>query len=514
MRNRIAIFTLIFVFIFSVSIFAGGLTVVKTVPPNGVKNVDPILTEIKIIFSAPVKMNSWSFVQTEDGEFPETIDQPYFPDNRTCVLPVLLEEHRTYSIGINSATRKGFKSAADESVTVEPYILTFTTGKEDEGDVHFDEEAPAETPPGKYQKPPAAPQPEPRRLPPQHERISRKSKTGGLPKTMIFRRVAEKNENAFTLLIPKGWQTEGGIVRINPLTQGGPAQSVAAKLDFSVKEDPQGTVMARILPDFMFYDPRMSPAGQMGLIPPGGNYMGMQVVYKMPALQFIQQMVFPYAHPQATGFQVKEQKQLPRLAQDMQKRMRAALPMIQFNYDAGLMTVTYQENGIRYLEKIVAVVEDWGAAGAGMWANKETFYVRTPVGEYDKWAPVFSIIRNSIRINPQWLAGEIKGQLERSKIVINTQREIQRIDREIAEHRQITNAEINNDMFLTLTDQEEYVNPFTREVEIGSNQWQRRWENPAGDVIYTNDESYDPRIDVNLNRTDFKLTPVRKRFPR
>ena len=68
-------------------------------------------------------------------------------------------------------------------------------------------------------------------------------------------------------------------------------------------------------------------------------------------------------------------------------------------------------------------------------------------------------------------------------------------------------------MFLTLTDQEEYVNPFTSKVEPGSNQWRHRWMNESGDVIYTNDETYDPRTDVNLNRTDFKRTPIRKRFP-
>ena len=69
-------------------------------------------------------------------------------------------------------------------------------------------------------------------------------------------------------------------------------------------------------------------------------------------------------------------------------------------------------------------------------------------------------------------------------------------------------------MFLTLTDQEEYVNPFNNEVEIGSNQWNYRWTNPNGDVIYTNDETYDPRVDVNLNITNFKKTPIRERFPK
>lgn len=334
---------------------------------------------------------------------------------------------------------------------------------------------------------------------------------GKLARTIAFKRVAEKNEKAFTLLIPEGWHTEGGIVRIDPTAAGGPSNSIAAKCDFSVKKDRQGTVMARILPDFMFFDPRMSPAGQMGLIRPGSNYQGMTVAYKMPALQFLQQMVFPYAHPNAGDVRIVDQRKLSKLASDIRQRMRSALPMVNFNYDAAVITVTYRENGINFIEKIVAVVEDWGLLGAGLWANKETFFVRTPLNEYDKWEPIFQIIRSSIKMNPKWLAGEIRGQLQRSKIVIDTQKKIQRIDREITAHRQKTNAEINNDMFLNLTGQEEYVNPFTKEIETGSNQWQYRWINESGDVIYTNDESYDPRTDVNLKRNDFKKSHIRKR---
>lgn len=91
---------------------------------------------------------------------------------------------------------------------------------------------------------------------------------------------------------------------------------------------------------------------------------------------------------------------------------------------------------------------------------------------------------------------------------------MQRIGQEITEHRQKTNADIHNDMFLTLTSQEEYVNPFTNEIETGSNQWRYRWVNAGGEVIYTDDESYDPRTDIRLNRSDYKRTPVRERFPK
>jgi len=35
----------------------------------------------------------------------------------------------------------------------------------------------------------------------------------------------------------------------------------------------------------------------------------------------------------------------------------------------------------------------------------------------------------------------------------------------------------------------------------------------SGEVIYTDREDYDPNTDVNLNRSDWKRTPVRPRFP-
>ena len=334
-----------------------------------------------------------------------------------------------------------------------------------------------------------------------------------VPETMVFTRVNEPKEHAFSILIPKGWHVEGGIFRVNPLTQGGPSQSIVAKLDFTVKKDQSGTVMIRWLPDVLYFDASWSPAGQMGMFPPGSNYQGMTVYPLMPALDFISQVAFPYAHPQASSVQIVEQQSLPQVAQKYQQRVLAIMPQLTFSYDAGLLSVTFQEGGNRYKEKMFAVIENWGQLGAGMWGNKETFFLRTPVNEFAEWAPIFSIIQNSVKLNPQWLAGEIRGQIKRGEIAARTQAEIQRIEREITAHRQKTNAEIHNDMFLTLTDLEEYVNPYTNEIEVGSNQWQFRWVNESDEVIYTNNEEYNPNHDVELKRSDFKKTPIRKRFP-
>ena len=63
---------------------------------------------------------------------------------------------------------------------------------------------------------------------------------------------------------------------------------------------------------------------------------------------------------------------------------------------------------------------------------------------------------------------------------------------------------------LTLTGQD-YINPFTHEVERGSNEWKYRWVTPSGEEVYSNADNYDPNFDSNINRTDFKRSAVRER---
>ncbi|MFZ1292022.1 MAG: hypothetical protein WAR79_18135 [Melioribacteraceae bacterium] len=329
---------------------------------------------------------------------------------------------------------------------------------------------------------------------------------------IIFERKSEPNENAFSTLVPKGWITEGGIYRVNAI-QNGPSNAIAAKLDFSIKKDREGSIMIRWLPDVLFFDARYSPAGQMGLFPEGSNYQGMTVYNIMSAEDFIHRIAFPYAHTNAQNIQILEKKNMQKFAASYSARVKKTMPYLTMSYDAAFLKIRYSENGKTYDEFMFTVIENWGQLGAGMWGNKETFLVRTPVGEIENWESIFGIIQNSAKLNINWLIGEIKGQAARGQILIDTQNEIQRIGREITEHKQKTNAEINNDMFLTLTQQEEYVNPYTNEIETGTNQWKHRWVNQSGDVVYSDYEDYDPNIDININRTDFKRTNIRKRFP-
>jgi hypothetical protein len=326
----------------------------------------------------------------------------------------------------------------------------------------------------------------------------------------IFDRIQEPREGAFSMIVPQGWKVEGGIMRLDPNAMGGPAQSIEAKLDMAIKRDDQGTVMARTLADMRYADIAAANPMLAGMFPPGSNYNGMPVAPCPNAHAFISQMAFPYVHPSAQQVTIIKTYPAKDLAQRYQQSLATLpLPMTPI-CDAGVAILEYTENGIAYKEVWSAVIVNWGQMAGGMWENKETRFMRTPAAEFDQWVPVFAAMQASVQVNPKWLAGEIQGQMTRSQIVIDTQKEIQRIEREMVENRQRVNSEIQNSMYLTITGQEDYKNPFTGEYETRpSDLGKHRWVNDLGQEVYTDDNSYDPNADVNLYHKGFQQCEVR-----
>ena len=325
----------------------------------------------------------------------------------------------------------------------------------------------------------------------------------------LFKWHWEPNEKAFKILLPQDWISEGGIFRIDPNTGGGAANALEAKLDFIVNNK-QGTASVHWYPDLYYFDPRYSPAGQMGLIRNGSNYQGMTVIPLLSPEQFIRQVVLPYAHPQISNVFITETKKLPELAQAIQKEDNLMINM-GFTYEAALVAVSYAEKGTEYEEKFISAIMNLGQAGAGMWKNRYTFSFRAPKGQLQNYETIFSAIGNSLTLNKQWLAGEIKGQMERNRIYNKTVAEVNRISNEINQHRQYNNEVIQHEMYLNLTGQEEYVNPFTNEIETGTNEWDHRWSNNSDFVIYSDDPNFDPNRIPELNHFEYKRSPVKKR---
>lgn len=102
--------------------------VIQTTPESGVSDVDPALTELRVMFSKPMRDGSWSWVKLNEASFPEMTGKPRFlEDGRTCVLPVKLEPGRVYAVWINSDNLQNFKDWA--GLPAVPYLLIFETRK-------------------------------------------------------------------------------------------------------------------------------------------------------------------------------------------------------------------------------------------------------------------------------------------------------------------------------------------------------------------------------------------------
>lgn len=102
-------------------------SVVKTVPQSGDTAVDAAVTkQITATFSKKMTDGSWTWAQMSKETFPEIIGKPkYLDDQKTCVVDVKLEPHKTYVVWINSQQFSGFKDV--DGNTAVSYLLVFQT---------------------------------------------------------------------------------------------------------------------------------------------------------------------------------------------------------------------------------------------------------------------------------------------------------------------------------------------------------------------------------------------------
>ncbi|MBN1491373.1 MAG: hypothetical protein JXA69_15775, partial [Phycisphaerae bacterium] len=94
----------------------------------GAKDVDPALQEIRVTFDRDMDPKSFAFISRGSGYPGRRGGGPYWPDARTCVLPVTLEPGRDYWVGINSDKFEGFKST--DGTAAAPYPIAFHTAGE------------------------------------------------------------------------------------------------------------------------------------------------------------------------------------------------------------------------------------------------------------------------------------------------------------------------------------------------------------------------------------------------
>jgi hypothetical protein len=267
------------------------------------------------------------------------------------------------------------------------------------------------------------------------------SKAGDTPAAdqVRFDRVPEPNQNAFTVLVPRGWKIRGGIFDVNPLQVDGTGNSMSPKCDFAVMSDDQGTMMMRWIPSWNFADSAYSPSGGAPS-QPGQWYQGMPVRPMVSARQFLWELL-QAERPRATGMTIDKEEAVHEITAAFYKQaeplnrglQQAGLPT--WNFESWDMRVEYTEDGQLFWEEVIATIGDY-RRGGNMWMNDCTFMLRAPAPLYPTWGRVLEEIRQSPEYNQQWLAAVEKAKGERARMAWETQQYANQVMAEIMAKRQ------------------------------------------------------------------------------
>jgi hypothetical protein len=231
--------------------------------------------------------------------------------------------------------------------------------------------------------------------------------------------------------------------------------------------------------------------------------------------QFLTEM-FQTTRPQATQVTVIAEDPMREMVEAIYRSNQQINQQLQQmglkpnRYEGLAMLVEYSEGGQRFREVLKTVITD-SRTGAFMWTNEQTIQFRAPASEFEAWKPALDVIYNSIELNPQWIAAVTKAMDQRAKMALETQRYINKVNNEILENRRRTHAEIRYENYLFLSGQDEYVNPFTKKVELDTSAYRHRWMNNQGDILYTDENSHNPNEYEKRPNHEWKQTPARPR---
>ncbi|MEW6743359.1 MAG: hypothetical protein AB1486_11430 [Planctomycetota bacterium] len=417
---------------------------VRSEPESGAEDVAPDIGVIRFHFDRPMKTTQWTLWQSDRGLFPPMTDDNEAPwrDAKCCELRIQkLEPGTTYAIQLNSDRRQGFQ-AADGDVALPVTVVVFKTRSGTSKHPAKDDA---------QREPPPRPQDAPRRVNlPTGFTTYRCIDEGGLQDPSSGQYL-----EAFRLLIPKGWRLQGGPQWV--YHQKAPQQLTRADILMPVKtaftvSSPDNRCVLRAYPEERWVDPSRTPAAMMGVaFPPGSEYNGMIVNAPLSPQRYILDYVLPRQRG-VTGARITKQEDSPDLARLFQaeaetvNRILGGFSIGGLRYQAGLVEVDYEQGGQPFHEAFVCALQFLETEGLVMWWPRMNVSGQAPSDEYEAWRPYFVSMLTSFRANTRWIVRLQALNNDALKGIQDLDAYCRKIDQEIVENRQHTNAAIQDQM--------------------------------------------------------------------
>jgi hypothetical protein len=324
---------------------------------------------------------------------------------------------------------------------------------------------------------------------------------------------------AFRLLIPSDWKTEGGVRWVSDL--GCPPNII--QLQFRATA-PDGVSGIEFLPSYTWTfsdDPMMQNILQQQ----AQNRMGCTVGPVVGPVEFLRQQIIPRMRP---GARVLAGEILPAATKTLQagfatmnQQFAASGLRSMQTGEVGRVRLAYpigQRDAEEWISASVVANISVGMSTSGalqgnldatarnyQLTGQDIFVMRAPKGQLDAHASLFSLIFDSVRVNPQYIAavtqfytniGRINAQAaaERSRIWREAQAYIDKTRRETYEYQQQVQNRIHEQFGQMIRGVETYVDPRSHErVELSAG-YQNAWSNGKGEYLLSESVNFDPRV--------------------
>jgi len=313
---------------------------------------------------------------------------------------------------------------------------------------------------------------------------------------------------AFRLLIPKGWQAQGGIQ-----WSSNPALPATSRFRFF---NPQGAEQFELLPTQSFFwtdNPLF-----LSTNPPGTLRFGTLVAPPVDLEGAFARVLLPQFRGGIEGFAVVSREAVPDLAK---LAVGPAAPGVESRGDAGKLRFAYRADGQAFEEEMYAAVTNFvtqlppsmlaGPSFIDYWFVDYVFSFRAARGELDAHAPLFQTMLFSLQVNPRWFAKVVNTKEYLAQMAI---RGIQAVGRagEIAaragsdlraeqqadwERRQAAQDRAAENFTDYVRGVERFMDPHAgTEVELPVG-YGYAWANDLGEYVITASPSYNPNTESN-----------------
>lgn len=317
---------------------------------------------------------------------------------------------------------------------------------------------------------------------------------------------------AFSLLIPAEWQTEGGI--------RWPLQNPAMPAEVAFRAfSPASADALEVFPTrACTFNPAL-----LGMFPVGSLYMGSEVRQPIDARQALKTMIIARNRNGVENLRVISEADVPELqaiAEHMAaQELRQGVPGAQAHVTAAKVRVEYDLGGQPVEEEfygsVTAYVFPSGMFGqtSTIWTPDNLFSFRAPKGRLDTQARLYQTMVKSFQVNVQWFNKYVQvvrmltqQQIQRihqigelSRYLSRTSNEISDMMMQTYENRQAAYDRISTNFSQTIRGVDEWTDPASgTRTELPSG-YDNAWVNGLGDYVLSESPSYNPNIESNQN---------------